>query len=40
MKIIWSNRFTDDIKYYSKKDDNRIPTDGQIFMMIKNIIEG
>ncbi len=25
---------------YSKKDDNRIPTDSQISMMIKNIIEG
>ena len=25
---------------YSKKDDNRIPTDARIMMMIKNILEG
>ena len=25
---------------YSKKDDNRIPTDAQLMMMIKNIIDG
>jgi len=43
MEIIWSQPFEADIKYYfitiySKKDDNRIPSDAQIVELINNLL--